>query len=116
MGVIFHSVNMVDNDLIGIGTNKSSYSELDRYLSKCILQPMENQKRLAENLCLSTHTRVLAHKPLHTCTYTHICTSTHSVKIFILKVGKDYLVLARVLYPLQIVTIAFLAIVVTFLV
>lgn len=46
-GVIFHSVNMVDNDLIGIGTNKSSYSELDRYLSKCILQPVENQKRLA---------------------------------------------------------------------
>lgn len=46
-GVIFHSVNVVDNDLIGIGTNKSSYSELDRYLSKCILQPMENQKRLA---------------------------------------------------------------------
>ena len=29
-GVIFHSVNMVDNDLIGIRTNKSSYSELDR--------------------------------------------------------------------------------------
>ena len=47
MGVIFHSVSIVDNDLIGIGTNKSSYSELDRNLSKCILQPMENQKRLA---------------------------------------------------------------------
>ena len=76
----------------------------------------ESEKASLKSLSAYTHPRVFAHKPLHTCTYTHICTSTHSVKIFILKMGKDYLVLARVLYPLQIATIAFLAIIITFLV
>lgn len=56
---------------------------------------------------------------VHLYIHMHIYTFTHSVirvNIFILKLRKDYLDLARILYHLQIATVAFLAIVIIFLV
>lgn len=106
-----------------MGSKKGSHCELDWFPTKCTLQPMEGQKSLAYTLCPSTRSPEHLHMSHYTCTLTHthmhIYTLKYSVvrvNVFILKVGKDYLELARITYHLQISTIVFLAIVIIFLV